>query len=355
MSGTDADQQLATIRTKLRDVDARLADLGRTERAQAHAAALQTLRERFERRFALLESAHASALTLSAIASPAELLQRAPRALVEGTRFKRALLSAVGDGTLSPVAAHFATADIRAVDEDLAADAMGVLKSARPHLDYRLVESDVIRRRRASLVTEANRQRAAPVVPDAIGSHTYVVAPIVSASLTVAVIHAAPADDDEPDLLDRDALAQFTTVLSGLYESAALRRTLLRERDAVKLFAARLTDLSLTLADVPITVSGQGDSRTTSPVVSQPALAAAPPALADDDRLVFAGLLTPREIEVVRLLAGGGTTRSIASSLVVAEATVKFHVNSILRKLHVANRAAAVAKYLSLVGVPQVH
>ena len=67
--------------------------------------------------------------------------------------------------------------------------------------------------------------------------------------------------------------------------------------------------------------------------------------------LVFDGLLTRRELDVLRLLAEGATNRTIADALVISETTVKFHVNSILRKLHVANRAEAVSRYLRLMGM----
>ena len=50
----------------------------------------------------------------------------------------------------------------------------------------------------------------------------------------------------------------------------------------------------------------------------------------------------------MRLLAEGGTNRAIADTLVLSETTVKFHVNGILRKLRVANRAQAVARYLEI-------
>jgi len=52
--------------------------------------------------------------------------------------------------------------------------------------------------------------------------------------------------------------------------------------------------------------------------------------------------LTAREIEVLKLLAGGRTNREIAESLVIGEETVKTHVGNILAKLHLAHRAQAV-------------
>jgi DNA-binding NarL/FixJ family response regulator len=53
--------------------------------------------------------------------------------------------------------------------------------------------------------------------------------------------------------------------------------------------------------------------------------------------------LTPRELEVLALLARGATNREIATGLVITERTAKFHVSSILGKLGADNRTEAVA------------
>lgn len=54
--------------------------------------------------------------------------------------------------------------------------------------------------------------------------------------------------------------------------------------------------------------------------------------------------LSPRELEVLRLLALGRTNRQIARQLVVTPGTVKAHTSHIYRKLDVANRTEAVAR-----------
>ena len=64
--------------------------------------------------------------------------------------------------------------------------------------------------------------------------------------------------------------------------------------------------------------------------------------------MLFAGLLTRRELDVLRLLADGQSTKGIAAELVLSPGTIKFHVNNILRKLHAANRAQAVSRYFAL-------
>lgn len=77
-------------------------------------------------------------------------------------------------------------------------------------------------------------------------------------------------------------------------------------------------------------------------VVSEPGPAApiAPPAASSDGA---AGGLTRREADVVRLIAQGLNNRQVAREMVVSEATVKTHINHILSKLDMQDRAALIA------------
>lgn len=52
--------------------------------------------------------------------------------------------------------------------------------------------------------------------------------------------------------------------------------------------------------------------------------------------------LTPREVDVLRLMVGGNSNMEIAHALCIAEGTVKAHVNSILEKMSVNDRTQAV-------------
>ncbi|MFW6202069.1 MAG: LuxR C-terminal-related transcriptional regulator [Gemmatimonadota bacterium] len=53
--------------------------------------------------------------------------------------------------------------------------------------------------------------------------------------------------------------------------------------------------------------------------------------------------LTPRELEVLRLVAAGKTNRAIAEELYISERTVERHVSNIFGKLRVSSRSAATA------------
>lgn len=61
----------------------------------------------------------------------------------------------------------------------------------------------------------------------------------------------------------------------------------------------------------------------------------------------LAKLLSSRQLEILALVADGLNNAEIASRLYLTESTVKWHVRKILRALGVANRAQAVARYLS--------
>jgi DNA-binding CsgD family transcriptional regulator len=57
-------------------------------------------------------------------------------------------------------------------------------------------------------------------------------------------------------------------------------------------------------------------------------------------------LLTPRELDVLAAIGAGSSNKAIARDLGISLHTVKFHIESLFRKLGARTRAEAVAKGL---------
>jgi len=309
---------------------------------EEHAAGLERLRERFEGRFGALAQASAALGELRAITSPQAMLARAPASLCAGSRLERVILSLVVNGSMIPEAACFRR------DQGRARQVLEQLRADPPRLDHPLIETDLLRRRRATIVLDAQLQpRVDPRLRELMGWRSYLVAPIVVSTRVIGVVHADRGADRRLDALDRDVLWEFVSGLAQAYESASLRRTLRREREQMRGLLEWLGARSGQLTGAPITLTSTDRSAARPPRPSgRPA-----PLQGQDDRMVFEGLLTRRELDVLRLLADGATNKAIGDALVISGGTVKFHVNSILRKLHAANRAQAAARYLRLLGM----
>jgi DNA-binding NarL/FixJ family response regulator len=74
-------------------------------------------------------------------------------------------------------------------------------------------------------------------------------------------------------------------------------------------------------------------------------LSQAPPRF---ERIEAPPALTPRELDVLRLVASGYSNREVAGLLVLTEGTVKNHVSSVLAKLGVRDRTRAVLRAIDL-------
>ena len=317
----------------------------RTAPIEEQEAALERLRQRFDTRFEALERVQLAVADLREVTSPRELLVRAPAALCTGSAFERAIVSLVKGGRMVAEAAHFAG------HERAAQSTLAQLQANPLRLEHTLIETEMLRRRRATIVLEAHvHPRVDRRMAELMGWRSYAAAPLVVGTQVAGVIHADRGPDRSLDVLDRDVLWEFATGLAQSYESTTLRRTLRAERDQMREFLEWLRVRSSELTDAPVTLAA--GSRAPLP-------AAAPHlehrtvggARGRDDRMLFDGLLTRRELDVLRLMAEGASNRAIADALVISSGTVKFHAGSILRKLHAANRAEAVTRYLRLLGM----
>jgi DNA-binding CsgD family transcriptional regulator len=316
-------------------------DAGR--RVREHELARDRLRARFQARFDGLDRARAAVDDLRSLTSPATMLARAPEALCGASTFRRSLLSVVAEGQMLAQSAYF-TADRTGADA-----ALEQLRARPLRLEHPLIETEMLRRRRATIVTDAPvHARVDPDLLAVMGWRAYAAAPLVVGANVVGVLHADRGRDQDLDVLDRDVLWEFTSALAQAYESASLRRALRHEREQMRSFLDWLGARSGELTDAPIRLATVARTpRDSSSALTEPPLAST----RRDDRTVFEGLLTRRELDVLRLLADGCSNRAIAEALVISDGTVKFHVNRILRKLRVANRAQAVSRYLRLLGM----
>jgi len=308
-------------RPAARDLERALVEIQQLER--------EIVELEYVRRSDALEGVRDAVRRLGEIGTPQGILVRAAEELGRSSGFGRVLISEVLERTLVPRAVW--------VDDDRAA-AEAALKAlaAKPiELEYPLIEDEVARGRRVAIVSVRDaRGRAAAALRDAFAWESYVVAALTVHDQTVGLLHA----DGEPsgrrlDPLDAEIAAMFSEGLAGVFERAVLRETLQLHRSelqaAVQWMSGRLGELA----------SG-------TPELGAVALAAGA------SEMVQA--LTPRERQVLQLLARGQTNLEIAGSLFVREGTVKYHVKNILRKLGATSRADAVARYARASGAVSV-
>jgi DNA-binding NarL/FixJ family response regulator len=108
-----------------------------------------------------------------------------------------------------------------------------------------------------------------------------------------------------------------------------------------------LKDVSLELLTAAIRQVAAGGT-VIRPTVTERVLRGLEHVHRDFDALSPPDPLTRREVEILRLMAGGYSNREIADALGTAEGTVKNHASSILSKLGVRDRTRAVLKALEL-------
>lgn len=320
-----------TIAELLAELEARLGSGGAEVAEQvAHEQQLERLQARFDDRQGAFSRTESGVARLREITSPPAILEAAPRELCRSSGFRRALISTIGNGRMVAMAAHSDT------DPAGAEAALASLAETPIRLEHPLLEAEALRRRRATAVTDARlHPRASAVLNEAMEWSSYVVAPIQVQGKVIGLLHG-----DRPgeglDVLDREVLWRFSVGLAQAYESATLRRRLRQEREQMRRFLDRLDARLGELSDSAVRLAAREDAPA-SELDPQRNL---------EDTAAFEGLLTKRESEVLGLMADGLSNRKIADRLVISEGTVKFHVNSILRKLRATNRAEAVSRYL---------
>ena len=298
-----------------------MADRAASERVLVELLSLEReiVEAEYVRRTDALERVADAVRRLGEIGSPQGILDRAAEELVVSSEFDRVLIGDVREDGLH--VRSMASVE----DRPGAAAALEELRGAPIPLEYPSIEDEVARRQGTEIVrAKATRSRASRRLTQVLAWDRYVVSALVVQGNTVGLLHADAAAGAGPlDALHAEVVARYAEGLAGVFERAVLREMLQLHhhelRSAVDWMSARLGQLATDAGDW--TTGGQE---------ADPSGAEA---------------LTPREVEVLRLLARGQTNLEIARALVVREGTIKYHVKNILRKLGARSRADAVSRY----------
>jgi DNA-binding CsgD family transcriptional regulator len=266
------------------------------------------------------EHVHDALSRLGERGSPGAILADAGAELARGCDFDLVLISRIGARRLEPIAL-WSRAGADDGDTRLAA-----LADRGIQLGYPLVEEEVAQRQRAAIVTVATgRSRAPAALVELLELSSYVVAPVALEGTTTGLLHAGRLPGRaEVDATDLELATLFASGLAQAFERATLRAQLGRQsaqlESAAQWIASRASELS---SRGPATIGGQAQRDLTQ-------------------------LLTPRELEVLRLIADGRSNRAIAAALLLGEGTVKYHVKNILRKLGARSRTEAISRFVEL-------
>jgi LuxR family transcriptional regulator, regulator of acetate metabolism len=264
-----------------------------------------------------LRSVQRALLRLAGEESLGRLVNLAPRFACQALELDRAMLLHISGNAIISGTAWSGT------DQTAASDFSRFVRAAHPQLTSCPPEFEAVQRQLPILVTNAQgRDDVYRPLVHAARSEAYAVAPMIRGDRVIGLLHADryPVVDRQLDVLDRDLLWTFATGLADLIDRAAAR--------GLKNGASPIWSETAVAAE---TASEEAAATPLASITSGPL-----------------ALLTSREHEVLRLLAEGASNASIASRLVISEATVKSHVRHILRKLRAANRTEAVIRYQTL-------
>lgn len=266
-----------------------------------------------------LESAHATV---------AELVALGPQ-LTHHLGFDRGIVSRIVDGV-------WISESVFVADDPKWAEQINRIGQEMPQpLVVGLHETEVVRRRQAMIVTDVQRDsRVHRPIADASRSNSYVAAPIMSGNQVVGFLHAdCYLQGRDPVAEDCEALATYATGLQLALSRAHAAEELARVGSTLRGIAndcfdggAAVRDLSL--RNIP---ADGGTEFLRANRVTRKAVRSVREAL------------TPREVQILELMAEGKSNPRIAAQLVISEGTVKQHVKHILRKMSAENRVEAIS------------
>lgn len=289
-------------------------------------------------RFQTLDRIHDALARIRQETTSAGVIDAASPELCAVCGFDRAMISRVRGSIWVPRHLHVTTD----TDHPVNVAFQSFIGNAEIPLVTSMLEAELVRRRAPALIHNAQEDsRTFRPIVEVSQSRAYVVAPIVTTGPVIGFMHADTfSSGRELTSHDRDNIQTFAEGLGLIFERAVLVERLALQHERIsKAFSSTESMIGeLCEAQVHLARSSAVDSATE---VSPATMLNAPEARIN-------GVLTPREREVLGLLASGATNVQIANQLVVSESTVKSHVKHILRKLRASNRAEAVSRYLRL-------
>src|SRR5882757_2429688 len=329
------DVLIEELQQRLPAVDASL-DAAFAAVVALHAVQVERAAAEQHRRAETLGRLHDALMTLRPIESPEQLLERVTKEAARACGFDRVVLLRVDGSTLVPENVYIEG------DPAWAAELLAASRAAPMPLQMGINETEALRRRRPLIVRDAANESGVPEMAHFYRTASYVAAPIVPEGRVIGFLHADHyLKGTVADEFDRDALFAFAEGFGFAYERATLLHRLRAQGAEVRRLLSSAEAVVRSHAEAELELVRMADAGLAS-ARSTAGLIAAPTSLNE--------VLTRRECEVLRLLSAGYSNSTIAEHLVVSEATVKSHVQRILRRLNVRNRVEAATVYHRLNG-----
>jgi DNA-binding CsgD family transcriptional regulator/GAF domain-containing protein len=289
-------------------------------------------------RFQTLDRIHGALARIRQEQTSMALIDAAPAELCAACGFDRAMISRVRGSTWVPNTLHIVA------DEDHPANVAlrSFIEGAEIPLVTSMLEAELVRRRAPALIHDAQEDsRTFRPLIEVAETRAYVVAPIVTTGPVIGFLHADAFSSGRPlTSHDRDNVQTFAEGFGLIFERAVLVERLALQHERIGKAFSQTESMIGDLCAAQVQLARQAPDAAAGGV-SPASMLTAPEARINS-------VLTPREREVLALLASGATNVQIANQLVVSESTVKSHVKHILRKLRASNRAEAVSRYLRL-------
>jgi DNA-binding CsgD family transcriptional regulator len=253
--------------------------------------------------------------------------------------FDRAILSRVEDFTWLAERVHIGR------DADWAKRILHAGNVEPQALDHTIVEGEMLRRKVGILVRDVqHRPGVHRRIAAASRSESYAAAPLIVDDEVIGFLHGDMYyQHRDPHDLDRRLLMVYSGAVSEAIGKLSVTEHL-----------RGVNRMLRSVADTPPTPRLGPSARAVAPDPTGLLCPAQPGSVVTAAVLdaPVAGMgnttLTRREVDVLKLLAGGDSNAAIARRLAISLGTVKTHVKSILRKLGAENRVEAAACWFEI-------